>query len=146
MRKANETGGDIYLLVLAMRNTPSESMDSSPAQRLLGRRCKTLLPAIRELLKPCTVYGKTVIKESRKKQEKQAKYYNRGTRDLPPLEEGNTVRMRPFRVGQKGWERATVIKRLDEQLYEVETDTRSRLERTTCSMSTTHCNDWTSAN
>ena len=125
MRKAKETGGDIYLSVLAMRNTPTESMESSPAQRLLGRRCKTLLPATAELLKPCTVHDKTVIKETRKKQEKQAQYYNRGARDLPPLEEGDTVRMRPFRLGQKGWETATVIKRHDERSYEVETDTRT---------------------
>ena len=33
------------------------------------------------------------------------------------------VRMRPFRLEQKTWEKATVVKRYDEQSCEVETDT-----------------------
>ena len=33
--------------------------------------------------------------------------------------------MRPFRLGQKAWEKVTVVKRYDERSYEVETDTRS---------------------
>ena len=33
--------------------------------------------------------------------------------------------MRPFRLGQKAWEKATVVKRCDQRSYEVETDTRS---------------------
>ena len=36
LRKAKEANGDIYLAVLALHNTPTESMESSPAQRLLG--------------------------------------------------------------------------------------------------------------
>ena len=33
--------------------------------------------------------------------------------------------MRPFRLGQKEREKATVVKRYDERSYEVETDSRS---------------------
>ena len=44
LRKGKETDGDLYLVVLALRNTPTEAMDTSPAQRLLGRRCETQLP------------------------------------------------------------------------------------------------------
>ena len=33
--------------------------------------------------------------------------------------------MRPFRLGQKTWEKATVVKRYDEQSCEVKRDTRS---------------------
>ena len=50
LRKEKETGGDLYLAVLALRNTPTEAMDTSPTQRLLGRRCKTQLPTTTELL------------------------------------------------------------------------------------------------
>lgn len=42
LRKAEESGNDPYLAILAVRNTPTEEMDTSPAQRLLGRRTKTL--------------------------------------------------------------------------------------------------------
>ena len=36
LRKAKETKGDLNLAELAQRNTPTESMGTSPAQRLLG--------------------------------------------------------------------------------------------------------------
>ena len=53
----------------------------------------------------------------------QAYPYNRGAKDLPVLEEGDTVRMKPFRLGQKTRQRGTVTTRLDERSYEVDTPT-----------------------
>ncbi|KAK2549086.1 Uncharacterized protein P5673_030588 [Acropora cervicornis] len=120
LRKAKDSKRDIYLAVLVLRNTPTEAMGTSPAQRLLGRRCKTQLPTTKELLRPQSVRAEAVKKETRVRQAQQAKYYNKGTRDLSPLEEGDFVRMRPFRLGQKEWEKATVTKRHDERSYEVE--------------------------
>ena len=38
MRKCKEGNGDIYKAFLELRNTPSQGVESSPAQRLLGRR------------------------------------------------------------------------------------------------------------
>ena len=110
------------LAVLAHRNTPTESMGTSPAQRLLGRRCKTQLPTTKELIKPQCAPAETVKRKMQAKQVRQALYYNRGTRDLSPLEEGAQVRMRPFRLGKRVWEQATVAKRHDERSYEVETE------------------------
>ena len=52
MIKAQADGRDIYLAFLDWRNTPTEEMGSSPAQRLLGRRTRTLLPSSERLLKP----------------------------------------------------------------------------------------------
>ena len=69
LRKAKDTKGDLYLAVLAHRNTPTESMGTSPAQRLLGQRCKTQLPTTKELLMPQCVPAETV---KRKMQAKQA--------------------------------------------------------------------------
>ena len=122
LRKAKDTKGDLYLAVLAHRNTPTESMGTSPAQRLLGRRCKTQLPTTKELLKPQCVPAETVKRKTQAKQARQALYYNRGTHDLSPLEEGAQVRMRPFQLGKRVWEQATVAKRPDERSYEVETE------------------------
>ena len=121
--KAEETGSDPYKAILAQRNVPTEGMDSSPAQRLLGRRCKTLLPTTAELLRPQSIHTEKIDKQTRAKLVRQVQYYNRGARDLATLEEGNVLRMRPFRLGQKVWNQATVIKRHDERSYEVETDT-----------------------
>ena len=122
LRKAKETKGDLHLALLAMRSTPNESMGTSPAQRLLGRRCRTLLPTTKGLLKPQTVPTEEVKKKTQASQARQANYYNQGAKDLPPVEEGDVVRMRPFRLGQKAWEKAIVVKRYDERSYEVETD------------------------
>ena len=44
MKKNRDASNDIYLALLDWRNTPSEDLGSSPAQRLLGRRTRTQLP------------------------------------------------------------------------------------------------------
>ena len=41
-----------YQALLDWRNTPTEGMGTSPAQRFLGRRCRTLLPTCSALLQP----------------------------------------------------------------------------------------------
>lgn len=43
-------GQDPYLAILDHRNTPTQGLDTSPAQRLLCRRTKTLLPENRDSL------------------------------------------------------------------------------------------------
>jgi len=43
---------DPYLALLDWRNTPTEGLNSSPVQRLIGRRTRTLLPTSARLLKP----------------------------------------------------------------------------------------------
>ena len=52
MKKAKQAGTDIYFSLLDWRNTPSEGISSSPAQKMFGRRTRTLLPTTRYLLKP----------------------------------------------------------------------------------------------
>jgi len=62
-------------------------------------------------------------KEKRKLQEKQEgqeRLYNRKTKDLQPLEEGDVVRLKPFKLGQREWKKAVVTKRVDERSYDVE--------------------------
>ena len=58
-------------------------------------------------------------------QQKQAHYYNGRARDLAPLQEGYAVHMRQFTLNGKTWDKATVAKRLDKQLYLVGTEDAS---------------------
>ena len=44
MKKATLDGKDFHLALLEYRNTPWSDTISSPVQRLMGRRTKTLLP------------------------------------------------------------------------------------------------------
>ena len=50
--KGRAAGISEFQGLLDWRNTPSEGMDTSPAQWLMGRRCKTLLPTPETLLEP----------------------------------------------------------------------------------------------
>ena len=119
LRKTTKSGEDQYLALLNIRNVPTQGVDSSLAQRLFGRRTRTLLPTTQSLLKPRNPVNPESI-HLRSNQERQAKYYNRTARDLPILKPGDTVRMKPFALGQKSWDKAHVTKRLDERSYEVQ--------------------------
>ena len=52
MEKAHKANSDAYIGLLAIRNTPTQGMQSSPAQKLVNRRTRTALPMHTELLKP----------------------------------------------------------------------------------------------
>jgi len=56
-KKALRAGRDPWLASLEYRNTPVETVGSSPAQRLMSRRTKTLMPTASTLLCPRVVEG-----------------------------------------------------------------------------------------
>lgn len=135
LRKAIDSKSDPYLAFLDYRNTPTQGMESSPSQRLLNRRTRTLLPATKQLLKPRVVYPE--VKDLKRRQERQAKYFNQTAKDLVPLEEGDTVRMKPFQLGKKAWNKATVTRRLDERSYDIETPDGATYRRNRCHLKKT---------
>ena len=96
--------------------------DNQPAQRLMSRRTKTLLPTTQSLLLPRTINLEVEKKELQQCPQAQAKYYNRSTKDLASLSEGDVVRMKPLKLGDKSWPKAQVTARLDKRFYTVEMD------------------------
>jgi len=102
MKKCEQSKTDPFMALLEIRNTPQQGMDSSPTQRMLGRRSRTLLPTTSNLLAP---RGEAYLRDDRQKlvdvKQRQAKYFNKTAKDLPVLEEGDVVRMQPFRLGKK---------------------------------------------
>ena len=120
MTKAQSAKSDHYLALLDFRNTPTEGLNRSPAQLLLGRRTKTLLPISKELLMPenKSLYSKTRESIQRNK-DKQAKYYNRGTRELEQLKQGDTVRIEPKEKGRE-WTKARVEEPVNIRSYKVQ--------------------------
>ena len=122
LRRAAESKRDPYLAMLDYRNTPTQDADASPAQRNLGRRARTLLPMTSSLLKPSQIDTAFAKRRQRLKKSRSSWYYDKGAKDLNPLHEGDTVRIKPCILGQKTWKRGTVNKRLDERSYEVETE------------------------
>ena len=120
--KSVRAGTYPYLAFLDYRNTPTQAMTTSPVQRLMGRRTKTLLPTTPNLLMPKTTQPGVEKSQLKERQRAQAKYYKGSTKDLPPLNEGDAVRMKPFKLGAKSCPRAQVTARLDERSYTVETE------------------------
>ena len=118
--KCKKAGSDAFLALLDHRNTPPTGIQISPAQRLLNRRTRSLLPMSAGLLKPSVADEDTTRTKLRLRQQQQARYYDRGARDLDPLEKGDPVRVKPWHVGKKEWQKGVVKKRLDERSYEVE--------------------------
>ena len=121
VKKAKQAGTDIYLSLLDRGNTPSEGMFSSPAQRMFGRRTRTLLPTTSYLLKPKVQED---VKETILKQKSnQAKYYNQNTKELPPLQRGEVVRVAPKPGNrERKWFKARAEDQADIRSYKVRTE------------------------
>ena len=117
LRKAD----DIHLALLDHRNTITQGMTTSPAQRLMSRRTKTLLPVTENLLRPQVPDQEEQHRLLCKRQQSQAHYYNRTARDLPKLELGDVVRMKPIKNHERAWRKATVTQQVDDRSYVVET-------------------------
>ena len=91
------------------------------AQRMFGRRTRTLLPTTSYQLKPKV--QEDVKEELFKQKSKQAKYYNQNTKELPPLQTGEVVRVAP-KPGdrERKWFKARVEDQVDIRSYEVRTE------------------------
>lgn len=123
MKKAKKSECDPYLALLDFRNTPSQHLGSSPVQRLMNRRTKTLLPTKGSLLKPCIENGDSVTKRLKGAKDRQAHYYNQGAKELPPLNQGDTVRLSPSPgFGKDAWTKGVVNKQVNIRSYDVTTD------------------------
>ena len=126
MEKALDAKSDPYLAILEYRNTPSDSMSTWPAQRLLGRRTRTTIPVSRPLLEPaCT---RSAQQELQQAKIKQAYYYNKGSKKLPAFAVGDLVRMMPEK-GKRPWKKGKVKAIVGPRSYLVSTDNGGNYRR-----------------
>ena len=122
LRKCSVCGSDAFLALLDHRNTPPASVQVSPAQRLFNRRTRSLLPMEANLLLQQAVSDHELCRAKlEERKQRQAQYYNRGAVDLDPLRIGDVVRLKPFQLGKREWQKGIVRSGLDERSYEVET-------------------------
>ena len=129
LTKCQETGSDVYLAILDLRNTPTQGILSSPVQRMMSRKTKTLLPTTSESLKPAVVDPQHTRRDMKLNQKKQAEYYNKHSRSLPALDEEDKVRLKPFQLSDRTWRKGTIVRRLDQRSYEIETDKGTTVRR-----------------
>ena len=107
------------MALLDCRNTPTQGQDTSHVQRSRSRRTSTLLPMTSNLLRPDGIAAEAIHRKLLQRQETQKRYYDRSTKALMPLEEGDTVRLQPFVNRKAPWAKGQVIRRLDDRSYEV---------------------------
>ncbi|XP_021348084.1 uncharacterized protein K02A2.6-like [Mizuhopecten yessoensis] len=125
MKLAKTSHKDPFLALLDFRNTPSQGMDSSPVQRLMNRRTKTLMPTKASLLKPEVQMSSNAKKQLKGVKERQAFYYNQTAKNLKPLGNGEVVRIAPHESmlnNQKTWKRGVVKEQVNKRSYDVTTE------------------------
>ena len=125
LTKAVKSEQDPYLVLLVMdwRNTPTETLNSSPVQRLFGRRTNTRLPTSNQLLKPKLL--EEVSQKLKLQKAKESLYYNKGAKELEELRPGDIVRLQPStsQTGKKkDWTQARVKGKVDIRSYQVRTE------------------------
>ena len=107
--KCAETRSDPYLALLNLRNTQREEC-GSPAQRLFGRRTRTVLPTRSDLF-DSPGQKKVQFRLVNDRMVRAKSYYDRNSRELPPLQPKQTIRVRNNNgFGKSGnWEPALLI-------------------------------------
>ena len=115
--KCQQAGENEFRALLAWRNTPSAGMDTSPAQRIMGRRCKTTLPTSSKLLQPQYKVSRDVAALQRLKGQ-QEHYYNRTASAARDVHVGDAVRVRV--PGSKIWSAGKCLRKVAPRSVEVE--------------------------
>ena len=126
MDKAHAQKSDPYLSLLEYRNTPVDGF-KSPAQLLMSRSLRSILPTTEKQLQPELVHHSAVQGRRELCQKRQKQYYDRNARPQPALPAGATVRVQ-HPTG--AWKPATVIGSAGTQRsYNIVTDEGHTLRR-----------------
>ena len=116
LKKAKESKQDPYLLILEYRNGPLPVCNLSPAQLLLSRRTRSVVPITNNLLKPQAIDPKVVQKQIFRSKSLQKRYYDRSAKALPPLRVHDQVRIQFGKL----WKPARVIQQYDARSFSVQ--------------------------
>lgn len=106
MKKCKLSKTDVFLALLELRNTPAVDLPS-PAQLLMSRRLRGLLPVKPSLLRPTVVSKSNVTNVLKQRQASQKCYFDQKTKFLPPLKVGDKVRFQLYAGSE--WTAATVV-------------------------------------
>ena len=106
LTKANETLSDPYFSLLEYRNSTIDNL-ASPAQLLMSRRLRSVLPITLNQLTPEVIDPSHVSEQLDKKQLLRKQYYDQGSRPLNELKPRDPVYMQ----AGNHWIPATVIQK-----------------------------------
>lgn len=117
LRKCSDSKTDPFLALIECRNTPDQHTNTSPAQRFLGRRTRSLVPATRKLLMPNYHSNDRSDTSARSRQKL---YYDKQAKDLQPLQSGDQVMVQPTSTSQKEWKPGVILQRQGRS-YDIQT-------------------------
>lgn len=127
LTKCDETGTDPYLALLQYRTTPRGKI-ASPAQLLMSRSLRTQLPTVSRNLKSKVVKFNDHIETKNKNIEKMKQYYDKNTKSLSTLQEGEEVLYK--KTPESVWSPARIKKKcIEPRSYIVETPDGSECRR-----------------
>ncbi len=110
MKKADASGQDQHLAMLAYRSTLIKAGVASPAELLNNRKLAGIFP-VREYLKP---HGITSCEKMIMDKDKQAEVYNHMARELKELQQYQEV-MVQLDPDENKWDKAVVVETPDEK-------------------------------
>lgn len=93
LSKAKSDNKDLYISLLEYRTT-ALNIGYSPSQLLMGPSLWTLLPVSNASLRPQSIQQEIAHDNMLNAKEKGKSYYDQGSKPLPKIAEGDTVRIR----------------------------------------------------
>eukprot|EP00105_Crassostrea_gigas_P002562 XP_011415131.1 PREDICTED: uncharacterized protein K02A2.6-like [Crassostrea gigas] len=120
---------DPYSGILEYLNTPLEC-NTSPAQALMSRRLRSIVPSNHKQLQPKPVNYEQFRNQLVLSRQKQNEYYSRQSTALKPLEMGETVRVKK----QGTWVPSTITGQVDPRSYTVKTTDGREYRRNRCDL------------
>lgn len=106
LEKCKKDGSDPLLGLLNLRNVPRDQLLRSPAQRLMSRRTKCVLPVAKKLLTPKPLNSRHISSRLKLKHQQQKSYYDQHAKPLPPLRPQQVVGLET----DKGYQNVGVVK------------------------------------
>ena len=118
LTKSKETNSDPYLGFLELRCSPVDGYES-PAQLLMSRSLRSVLPTTTKHLQPKVSSSSAFRRQREVLQRKQQEQYNRSAVSLKSLSPGQSVQLQNKSTGQ--WDPAIVQKKDSPRSYTVQT-------------------------
>ncbi|XP_053402903.1 uncharacterized protein K02A2.6-like [Mercenaria mercenaria] len=117
LTKSTQAGTDPYIALLEYRNTPL-ACGKTPAQLLMSRQLRSILPVMDSNLEP-RIPDKSSVRNKMQNIKNRSKfYYDRSARPMKSLEKGEGIRIRQG----KTWQPAVVSKQVNDRSYIVRTE------------------------
>jgi hypothetical protein len=126
VRKCKASNEDPFLGFLNLRNTPTAGMTTSPAQRLMGRQTRALMPVSDSKLEHREIDSKG---EAMKKEDKRVREGKYSGKEFSMLKVGENVRIQPYSKDTREWKEGKIEKQITSRSYQVKTSDGKSLRR-----------------